>query len=140
MLSPEIQMTWTLEKKAVDTIKLVVTATAKHMMWHATHQRNEGSMCYPSDVETWKHFDRMYPDFAEDPHNIRLGLCTDSFAPHGQYGRIYSCWLIVITLYNLPPSMCKSSEYMFLTMIIPSLSNSKRLIDSYLELLIEELL
>ncbi|KAL0448967.1 UNVERIFIED_CONTAM: hypothetical protein Slati_1453100 [Sesamum latifolium] len=36
--------------------------------------------------------------------------------------------------------MCMSSEYMFLTMVIPSLSNPKRLIDVYLESLIKELL
>ncbi|KAL0427884.1 UNVERIFIED_CONTAM: hypothetical protein Slati_2963200 [Sesamum latifolium] len=35
--------------------------------------------------------------------------------------------------------MCMSFEYMFLTMVIPGPSNSKRLIDVYLELLIEEL-
>ncbi|KAL0296190.1 UNVERIFIED_CONTAM: hypothetical protein Sradi_6671100 [Sesamum radiatum] len=32
-------------------------ATVEHMMWHATHQIVEGSMCHPSDVEAWKHFD-----------------------------------------------------------------------------------
>ncbi|KAL0346421.1 UNVERIFIED_CONTAM: hypothetical protein Scaly_1658100 [Sesamum calycinum] len=27
-------------------------------------------MCYPSRAEAWKHFDRMYPDFAEEPRNV----------------------------------------------------------------------
>ncbi|KAL0406050.1 UNVERIFIED_CONTAM: hypothetical protein Slati_3918900 [Sesamum latifolium] len=35
--------------------------------------------------------------------------------------------------------MCMSSEYIFLTMVIPGPSNPKRLIDVYLEPLIEEL-
>ncbi|KAL0448504.1 UNVERIFIED_CONTAM: hypothetical protein Slati_1406800 [Sesamum latifolium] len=39
-----------------------------------------------------------------------------------------------------PPGMCMSSEYTFLTMVIPGPSNPKRLIDMYLEPLIEELL
>ncbi|KAL0420773.1 UNVERIFIED_CONTAM: hypothetical protein Slati_3100200 [Sesamum latifolium] len=82
----------------------------------------------------------MYHDFAEELHNIRLGLCTDDFAPHGQYGRTYSCCPVIITPYNLPPGMCMSFEYMFLMMVIPSPSNPKRLIDVYLEPLIEELL
>ncbi|KAL0352151.1 UNVERIFIED_CONTAM: hypothetical protein Scaly_1603800 [Sesamum calycinum] len=56
--------------------------TAEHIMRHATHQIEEGSMCHPSDGKAWKHFDRMYPDFAEEPRNIRLDLCTDGFAPH----------------------------------------------------------
>ncbi|KAL0297751.1 UNVERIFIED_CONTAM: hypothetical protein Sradi_6827200 [Sesamum radiatum] len=109
------------------------------MTWHATHQIEEGSMCHPFDAEAWKYFDRMYPDFAEEPHNVRLGLCTDGFAPHGQYGCTYSCWLDIITPYNLPPGMCMSSEYMFLTMVILGPSNPKRLIDVYLESLIKEL-
>ncbi|KAL0291577.1 UNVERIFIED_CONTAM: hypothetical protein Scaly_2541400 [Sesamum calycinum] len=115
-------------------------ATAEHMKWHATHMTAEGSICHPSDVEAWKHFDRMYPDFVEEPRNVRLGLCIDGFAPQGQYGRTYSCWLVIITPYNLPTGMCMSSKYMFFTMVIPSPSNPKRLIDVYLEPLIEELL
>ncbi|KAL0373233.1 UNVERIFIED_CONTAM: hypothetical protein Scaly_1004900 [Sesamum calycinum] len=41
-----------------------------------------GSMCHPSNAKAWKHFDRMYLDFAEESRNVRLGLCTDGFAPH----------------------------------------------------------
>ncbi|KAL0410928.1 UNVERIFIED_CONTAM: hypothetical protein Slati_3682500 [Sesamum latifolium] len=39
-----------------------------------------------------------------------------------------------------PPGMCMSSEYIFLTMVIPGPYNPKRLIDVYLEPLIEDLL
>ncbi|KAK4394091.1 hypothetical protein Sango_1879900 [Sesamum angolense] len=78
-------------------------ATVSHMTWHSTYQTAEGSMCHPSDAEAWKHFDKMYPDFTEEPRNVQLGLCTDGFAPHGP-------------------------------------SNPKRLINVYLEPLIEELL
>ncbi|KAL0386710.1 UNVERIFIED_CONTAM: hypothetical protein Slati_4551200 [Sesamum latifolium] len=76
----------------------------------------------------------------EELHNVQLGLCTDGFASHGQYYCTYSYWPIIITPYNLSPGMCMSSEYIFLTMVIPNPSNPKRLIDVYLELLIEELL
>ncbi|KAL0433367.1 UNVERIFIED_CONTAM: hypothetical protein Slati_2671000 [Sesamum latifolium] len=81
----------------------------------------------------------MYLNFAEEPRNVRLGLCTDGFVPHGQYDRTYSCWIVILTGYNSPRCICMSSEYMFL-MVIPGPSNSKRLIDMYLEPLIEELL
>ncbi|KAL0393121.1 UNVERIFIED_CONTAM: hypothetical protein Sradi_2534900 [Sesamum radiatum] len=82
----------------------------------------------------------LTPACREEPHNVWLGLCTDGLAPHGQYSRTYSCWLAIIISKNLPPGMCMSSEYKFLRMVIPGPSNSKRLIDVYLELLIEELL
>ncbi|KAL0290495.1 UNVERIFIED_CONTAM: hypothetical protein Sangu_2571300 [Sesamum angustifolium] len=67
-------------------------ATAEHMTWHASHVTEEDSIVHPSDAEAWRHFDRTHPNFALEPRNIRLGLCIDGFAPHGQYGRTYSCW------------------------------------------------
>ncbi|KAL0453664.1 UNVERIFIED_CONTAM: hypothetical protein Slati_1344500 [Sesamum latifolium] len=57
-------------------------STTEHMTWHATYQTEEGSMCHPSDAEARKHFDQMYPDFAEEPRNVWLGLCTDDFMLH----------------------------------------------------------
>ncbi|KAL0458239.1 UNVERIFIED_CONTAM: hypothetical protein Slati_0451100 [Sesamum latifolium] len=48
--------------------------TAEQMTWHANHQMEEGSMCHPSDVEAWRHFDPTHPDFAVEPRNVRLGL------------------------------------------------------------------
>ncbi|KAL0453388.1 UNVERIFIED_CONTAM: hypothetical protein Slati_1316900 [Sesamum latifolium] len=114
-------------------------ATVEQMTWHANHQREEGSMCHPSDAEAWRHFDRTHHDFAVDPCNVRLDLCMDGFALHGQYGRTYSCWPVILTPYNLPTGKCMSFEYMFLTMVIPGPSNLKHLIDVYLESLIEEL-
>ncbi|KAL0423236.1 UNVERIFIED_CONTAM: hypothetical protein Sradi_0858400 [Sesamum radiatum] len=110
------------------------------MTWHASHLTEEDSICHPSDAEAWRHFDRTHPNFALEPRNVRLGLCIDGFAPHGQYGRTYSCWPVIITPYNLSPRMCMKSDYMFLMMVIPGLSNPKRLIDVYLEPLIYELL
>ncbi|KAL0451415.1 UNVERIFIED_CONTAM: hypothetical protein Slati_1119600 [Sesamum latifolium] len=97
-------------------------------------------MCHPSNAEAWRHFDQMYPDFAEESRNVQLGFCTNDFASHGQYSRIYSCWPIIITPYNLSPGMCMSSEYMFLMMVILGPSNPKHLIDVYLDPLIEEML
>ncbi|KAL0444178.1 UNVERIFIED_CONTAM: hypothetical protein Slati_2140500 [Sesamum latifolium] len=113
--------------------------TVEQMTWYANDQTEEGSICHPSDAEAWRYFDRTHLDFAAEPRNVRLGLCTDGFAPHRQCGRTYSCWPVILTLYNLPLGMCMSSEYIFLTMVIPGPSNPKCLIDIYLEPLIEEL-
>ncbi|KAL0428286.1 UNVERIFIED_CONTAM: hypothetical protein Slati_3003400 [Sesamum latifolium] len=79
------------------------TATGKHMTWHATHQTEEGSTCHPSDAEAWKHFDQMYPDFAEESRNVRFGLRPDGFMSHGQYGRTYSCWSVTIFPLTVSP-------------------------------------
>ncbi|KAL0293147.1 UNVERIFIED_CONTAM: hypothetical protein Scaly_3146500 [Sesamum calycinum] len=58
---------------------------------------------------------RPHMQFLE-PRNVRLDLCTNGFVPHGQYWHTYSCWPVILTPYNLPPRMCMSYEYMFLTM------------------------
>ena len=65
--------------------------TAEYMTWHWDFHRNEGVMIHPSDSEAWKHFDIMHPEFAREPRNVRLGLCTNGFIPFGQVGKTYSC-------------------------------------------------
>ncbi|XP_072071887.1 uncharacterized protein [Arachis hypogaea] len=72
-------------------------------------------------------------------HSPRLGSCADIFTPFGQSGKQYSCWPIIVTPYNLPPSMCMKTPYMFLSMIIPGPRNPKTRIDVYLQPLIDEL-
>jgi hypothetical protein len=114
------------------------TATATHMRWHHENRREDGVLCHPSHGEAWKHFNKTYPTFASDPRNIRLGLCLDGFNQHGQYGRTYSCWPVILTPYNLPPWMCMKREVMFLSILIPGSSNPKSKIDIYLQPLIDD--
>lgn len=67
-----------------------------------------------------EYFDRIHPDFAAEPRNVRLGLCFDGSTPSVQAsGSEYSCWLLIITPYNLPLEMCMEKPYMFLTCLIP---------------------
>ncbi|KAL0423447.1 UNVERIFIED_CONTAM: hypothetical protein Sradi_0879500 [Sesamum radiatum] len=81
------------KRSAYTTLRYLITpqlqrlyasnTTAEHMSWHATHETENGVMCHPSDAEAWKYFDETHPNFATEPHNVRLGLCADGFAPHG---------------------------------------------------------
>ncbi|XP_047257600.1 uncharacterized protein LOC124889667 [Capsicum annuum] len=112
---------------------------APHMRRHHKNRRPPRVMCYLSDREAWKHFDRKYPEFIAEPRNIRLGLCSDGFTPYSVSVAPYSCWPVYLTPYNLPPEMCMTSRYIFLNYIIPGLRNLKILIDVYLRPLIEEL-
>ncbi|CAA7031818.1 unnamed protein product [Microthlaspi erraticum] len=113
--------------------------TAKHMRWHATHIASDGEMCHPSDGEAWKHFNKVFPDFASNPKNVYLGLCTDGFNPFGMSGHNYSLWPVILTPYNLPPEMCMKQEFMFLTILVPGPKHPKRSLDIFLQPLIEEL-
>ncbi|XP_019150967.1 PREDICTED: uncharacterized protein LOC109147764 [Ipomoea nil] len=113
--------------------------SAKHMRWHFENRREPNVMCHPSDGEAWKNFDTIYPEFAAEPRNVRLGLCADGFSPFGMNAKTYSCWPVIVVPYNLPPSMCMTMPYMFLSCVIPGKSNPKAKIDVYLQPLIDEL-
>jgi hypothetical protein len=49
----------------------------------------------------------------------------------------YSCWPVILTVYNLPPGM--RLNFMFLSMVIPGPSSAGRNRDVFLHLLIDEL-
>ncbi|WMV32547.1 hypothetical protein MTR67_025932 [Solanum verrucosum] len=85
--------------------------SAPHMRWHREYRRSPGFLSHPSDGEAWKHFDNVYPNFASEPRNVRLGLCSDGFTPFSNNVSPYSCWLVFLTPYNLPPEMCMTSPY-----------------------------
>ncbi|XP_021748715.1 uncharacterized protein LOC110714491 [Chenopodium quinoa] len=55
---------------------------SEEMSWHANNPRVKGTMAHPSDTEAWRQLDTCFPEFASDPRNVRLGLCTDGFSPH----------------------------------------------------------
>ncbi|KAL9357242.1 hypothetical protein Peur_050495 [Populus x canadensis] len=64
---------------------------------------------------------------------------TDGFNPFGSFAAPYSCWPVILTVYNLPPGMCMRPEFMFLSMVIPGPSSPGRNIDVCLRPLIDEL-
>jgi len=113
--------------------------TAEHMTWHQSHHTVDGVMVHPSDGEARKHFNNVHPYFSAESRNVRLGLCTDGFNPFGSFPAPYSCWLVILTVYNLPPRMCMRPEFMFLSMVIPGPSSPSQNIDVYLCPLIDEL-
>ncbi|KAK4397156.1 hypothetical protein Sango_1552200 [Sesamum angolense] len=77
-----------------------------------------GIHVHPSNTEALRYFDQTYSDFARSPKMLDrvcawMGLhCKGSTVVH-------LCWPVILTPYNLPPRMCMSFEYMFLTMVIP---------------------
>ena len=101
--------------------------------------QKEGEINHPSDAKAWKHLNSVYPDFASNPRNVYLGLCTDGFSPFGMSGRQYSLWPVFLTPYNLPPEMCMEKELLFMSILIPGPKHPKRSLDVFLQPLIEEL-
>ncbi|KAG8366059.1 hypothetical protein BUALT_Bualt17G0036600 [Buddleja alternifolia] len=74
-----------------------------------------------------------------ETRNVRLVLSSDGFNPHNQTSRPYSCWPVIVTLYNLPLWRCMDQPYMFLTLLVPSPRSPGRSLDVYLQPLIDDL-
>jgi hypothetical protein len=74
---------------------------------------------HPFDGEAWKHFNNVHPHFSAKLRNVRLGLCTNRFNPFGSFAASYSCWSVIMMVYNLPLGMCMWLEFMFLSIVIP---------------------
>jgi len=94
---------------------------------------------HPSDGEAWKHFNSVHPHFSTESMNVHLGLCTDKFNPFRSFDAPYSCWPVILMIYNLPPGMCMRPKFMFLSLVIPGPSSPVRNIDVCLRPLIDEL-
>ncbi|XP_048437106.1 uncharacterized protein LOC125475779 [Pyrus x bretschneideri] len=113
---------------------------SKDMRWHKDKRVNDvNTMRHPADSIAWKKFDKIYPDFARDPRNVRLGLATDGFNPFSDMSKPYSMWLVVLFPYNLPPWKCMKKPFSFLTLLIPGPNAPGNEIDIYLRPLINEL-
>jgi hypothetical protein len=114
--------------------------TAEHMTWHQSHNTVDGVMVHPFDGEAWKHFSNVHPHFSAESRKVRFRLCTDGFNLFRSFTAPYSCWTIILMVYNLPPGMCMRLEFMFfLSMVIPGQSSPGWNIDVCLRPLIDEL-
>ncbi|KAL0420502.1 UNVERIFIED_CONTAM: hypothetical protein Slati_3073100 [Sesamum latifolium] len=103
------------EGRYKDEAKKVAT---KNMRWHAEERIKDGVVRHPADSQAWKEFDKKNPSFASYIRNVRLGLVTDGFNPHGMMNVSYSIWPVVLMTYNLPPWLCMKQTSFILYVII----------------------
>ena len=75
----------------------------------------------------------------DDPRNLRLGLLVDDINPHSSLSSKYSCWPVILGIYNLPPWLCMNRKFMMLTLLILGPNQLGNDIDVYLQLLIDDL-
>ncbi|RDY06303.1 hypothetical protein CR513_09720, partial [Mucuna pruriens] len=64
--------------------------TAKSMRWHVLNSNLSRFLRHPRDAKAWRSFDQLYPEFALEPRNVRLGLATDGFNPYRSMSNSYS--------------------------------------------------
>ncbi|KAH0724885.1 hypothetical protein KY284_000750 [Solanum tuberosum] len=110
------------------------------MRWHKETYLDETNVLrHPVDSEAWKEFDKNHTWFAQEPHNIRLGLVTDGFNPFGNMSTNYSMWPVILFPYNLPPWKCFTDPFMMMSLLIPGPQAPGKDIDVYLRPLVDEL-
>jgi hypothetical protein len=112
---------------------------AKHLTWHADERVVDGMLRHPADSPQWAKIDNDYPDFGQEPRNLRLALSTDGINPHGIQSCSHSTWPVILVIYNLPPSLCMKRKFLMLTMLISGPRQLGNDIDVYLAPLIEDL-
>jgi hypothetical protein len=114
--------------------------TFRHMRWYKEDIcETKGVTVHPSYGKAWMVLDRFDADFANDARNVRFGLMIDGFDPFSTNFAPYSCWVVFVVPYNLPPSLCMKYEFMFLCLIVPGPEAPGRLLNVMLKPLIEEL-
>ena len=113
--------------------------TAKNLTWHDRERKKDGVLRHPADSQAWKAVDERYPEFVEDPRNLRLGISADGINPHSSQSSRYSCWPVLTVIYNLPPWLCMKRKFMMLTMLISGPKQPGNDIDVYLAPFIDDL-
>jgi len=112
---------------------------AKDITWHHFLKLDDRDIVHQSDKEAWKEFNHVHSNFASNPKNIRLGLCTYRFSPFDMSSNLYSCWPIIVIVYNLPHWKCMTRSFMFSVMMILGPKNMRKKLDIFLRLFIDEL-
>ncbi|XP_074342166.1 uncharacterized protein LOC141679607 [Apium graveolens] len=119
--------------------KFCSSKTDDLMRWHSENRVDDGIFRHPADSRAWKHFDEIYPNFASDVRNVRLGLAADGFNPFRSMSISHSTWPVIVTPYNLPPWLCMKQDNFILSVLTQGPKEPGNKIDVYLQPLIEEL-
>ena len=92
---------------------------AKKLQWHSEERIFDVKyLQHPADSPQWKKINEMFPDFGNEPRNIRFGIFIDGINPYGTLNTTHSAWPVILVIYNLPPWLCMKRKYMMLSMMI----------------------
>jgi hypothetical protein len=115
---------------------------AELMRWWDSDKRkkDDGKLRHPADARQWKEFDeKYYLEFGNDPRNVRFALNTDGMNPFGETSSTHSTWPVILTMYNLPTSLCQKRKNFLLSVLIQGPKHPGIDIDVFLEPLMQEM-
>jgi len=81
--------------------------------------RVDGKQRHVSDSKMWMEYNNKWPDFSQDPCNIRLGLALDGVNPFSDQGTKWSTWLVFLINYILLPWLATKPFFLFISLTIP---------------------
>jgi hypothetical protein len=84
---------------------------AQFMDYHARKKVEDGVLRMPADGYAFKEIVAKWPEFTDEPRNVRLSLATDSVNPFGQLRSVYAVWPIFVINNNIPPWMSINREH-----------------------------
>jgi len=88
------------------------------MDYHARKRIEYGILRMHADSYAFKEITAKWPEFTDEPRNVRLSLATDGVNPFGELRSVYSVWPIFVINNNIPPWMSIKREHIMLTMIV----------------------
>jgi hypothetical protein len=112
------------------------------MRWHKQgicDSEDVNIMSHPDDDEAWHALDHFDLEFAGNPRSVHLGLSMDGFQAYNSDSTSYSCLLVFVMPYNLPPNKCLMEGFIFLALVIPGPKEPKKQMNIFLHPLMEEL-
>ena len=80
---------------------------AQLLRWHKTRTKEVGKIKHPADGQQWQNIDSHFEEFAGESRNIRFAMSTDGVNPFGNPSSTHSTWPVMLSMYNLPPWLCK---------------------------------
>ena len=87
------------------------------MDYHAHNRSQDDIMWMPIDGLKFKEIEEKWPNFKEEPCNLKLSLATDSVNPFGEMRSTYLVCLVFVINNNIPPWLSIKREHIMLTLI-----------------------
>ena len=113
---------------------------AKLIRWHKEDRKEDHMIRHPADGSQWRNLNREYPQFDNDPRNIRFALSTDGMNPYGEFGSAHSTWPVTLCMFNLPPWLCLKRKFIMMPVLIEGPKEPGNDIDVFLQPLMDDLL
>jgi len=92
---------------------------SKLMVWHSKNHSSDGLVRHPCDSKGWNHVHSMWPNFAQEPRNVHLGLVANGVNLFKLHRSMWSTWPVLLLNYNLPPWLIIKKFFIMLVLLMP---------------------